>query len=162
MKFNINNNYLKLNSQIYILKQMETNSEQNTEQNNEKSTEKLSNPVVSTKEELVTNIREWIKIDNEISKLKEDIKDKINKKKSLTNNLVNVMKHNSIDCFDINGGALMYKQKKTKKAISCKFLLTELQKYYKDQPELAKEITKHLLDNREESVKEEIKRKIDK
>ena len=137
---------------------METNKEQNTEQNNEKP----SNQVVSTKEELVTNIKEWIKIDNEILKLKADIKDKINKKKSLTNNLVSVMKHNSIDCFDINGGALMYKQKKTKKAISCKFLLTELQKYYKDQPELAKEITKHLLDNREESVKEEIKRKIDK
>ena len=137
---------------------METHTEEKLEQN----TEKPSNPVVSTKEELVTNIREWIKIDNEIVKLKADIKDKINKKKSLTNNLVSVMKHNSIDCFDINGGALMYKQKKTKKAISCKFLLIELQKYYKDQPELAKEITKHLLDNREESVKEEIKRKIDK
>jgi hypothetical protein len=128
----------------------------------QQNTNKITNPVVSTKEELVTNIREWIKIDNEISKLKADIKDRTNKKKTLTDNLVTVMKQNSIDCFDINGGALMYKQKKTKKAISCRFLLAELQKYYKDQPELAKEIAKHLLDNREESVKEEIKRKIDK
>jgi hypothetical protein len=134
---------------------METNMETNT-------IEKLTNQAVSTKEELVNNIREWIKIDNEISKLKADIKDRINKKKTLTDNLVNVMKQNSIDCFDINGGALMYKQKKTKKTISCKFLLTELQNYYKDQPKLAKELAKHLLDNREESIKEEIKRKIDK
>jgi len=139
---------------------METNIEQN---NNIKiSTEKSAQPVVSTKEELVINIREWIKIDNEISKLKTDIKDRTNKKKLLTDNLVNVMKNNSIDCFDINGGALMYKQKKTKKPISGKFLLAELQKYYKDQPEVAKELAKHLLDNREESVKEEIKRKINK
>lgn len=118
--------------------------------------------VSSAKEELVSNIREWIKIDNDIAKMKADIKDKTNKKKTLTENLVTVMKQNSIDCFDINGGALMYKQKKSKKPISCKFLLEELQKYYKDQPDLAKELTKHLLDNRLETVKDEIKRKIDK
>jgi len=116
----------------------------------------------SSKEELVSNIREWIKIDNDIAKMKADIKDKTNKKKTLTENLVVVMKQNSIDCFDINGGALMYKQKKSKKPISCKFLLEELQKYYKDQPDIAKDLTKHLLDNRVETIKDEIKRKIDK
>ena len=88
----------------------------------------------STKEELITNIKEWIKIDNDIAKLKTDIKEKTNRKKSLTENLVVVMKSNAIDCFDINGGALIYKQKKTKKPISAKYLLAELQKYYKDQP----------------------------
>ena len=72
------------------------------------------------------------------------------------------MKGNSIDCFDINGGALLYKQTKSKKTISGKFLLAELQKYYKDQPELATELTKHLLENREEVIKDEIKRKINK
>ena len=116
----------------------------------------------SSKEELVANIREWIKIDNDIAKMKADIKDKTNKKKTLTENLVVVMKQNSIDCFDINGGALMYKQKKAKKQISGKFLLEELQKYYKDQPDIAKDLTKYLLDNRVETVKDEIKRKIDK
>jgi hypothetical protein len=116
----------------------------------------------STKEELIATIKDWIKIDNDIAKLKSDIKEKNTKKKILTNSIVSVMKTNSIDCFDINGGALMYKQKKTKKPISAKFLLTELQKYYNEQPEVAKELTKHLLDNREESIKEEIKRKINK
>ena len=116
----------------------------------------------STKEELISTIKEWIKIDNDITKLKIEIKEKNNKKKTLTDNIVSVMKKNSIDCFDINGGALMYKQKKTKKPISAKFLLSELQKYYKEQPEVAKNLTQHLLDNREESIKEEIKRKINK
>jgi hypothetical protein len=72
------------------------------------------------------------------------------------------MKNNSIDCFDINGGALVYKQKKSRKTISGKFLLTQLEEYYKDSPELAKEIAKKVLDNRIEVVKDEIKRKIDK
>jgi hypothetical protein len=116
----------------------------------------------STKEELITNIKEWIKIDNDIAKLKTDIKEKTNKKKSLTENLVVVMKSNAIDCFDINGGALIYKQKKTKKPISAKYLLAELQKYYKDQPDIATDLTKQLLDNRELSIKDEICRKINK
>jgi hypothetical protein len=116
----------------------------------------------STKEELITNIKEWIKIDNDIAKLKTDIKEKTSRKKSLTENLVVVMKSNAIDCFDINGGALIYKQKKTKKPISAKYLLAELQRYYKDQPDVATDLTKQLLDNRELSIKDEICRKINK
>jgi hypothetical protein len=119
-------------------------------------------PKVSTKDELITNIKEWIKIDSDVAKLKLEIKEKTNKKKVITETLVNVMKSNSIDCFDINGGALVYKQKKTKRTISGKFLLSQLEEYYKEQPELAKEITKKVLENRVEVIKDEIKRKIDK
>ena len=117
---------------------------------------------LTTKEELIINIKEWIKIDADIIKLKSEIKERTNKKKLLTESLVNVMKGNSIDCFDINGGALIYKQKKTKRTISGKFLLSQLEEYYKNEPELAKEITKKVLDNRIEVVKDELKRKIEK
>jgi phage gpG-like protein len=122
----------------------------------------LEEKKVNTKEELIINIKEWIKIDSDITRLKTEVKEKTQKKKELTQSLVNIMKSNSIDCFDINGGALVYKQRKTKKTISGKYLLEQLEDYYKDQPELAKEITKKVLDNRGESIKEEIMRKIDK
>jgi hypothetical protein len=72
------------------------------------------------------------------------------------------MKTNKIDCFDVNGGALVYKTNKVKKPINGKTLLTVLQNYYKNDPKIAEEITKHVLDNREEQIKETIKRKIDK
>jgi phage gpG-like protein len=121
-----------------------------------------SKPKVSTKDELILNIKEWIKMDNEITKLKAEVKEKTNKKKELTESLVNVMKSNAIDCFDINGGALVYKQKKTRRTISGKFLLSQLEEYYKEQPELAREITKKVLDNRIQVVKDEITRKIEK
>ena len=38
----------------------------------------------TTKEELISNIKEWIKIDTDIIKLKAEIKDKTKKKKELT------------------------------------------------------------------------------
>jgi hypothetical protein len=130
--------------------------------NLEETKDQSIKPKLNTKDELIANIKEWIKIDNEITKLKAEVKDRTNKQKVLTESLVTIMKGNSIDCFDINGGALVYKKKKTKKSISGKFLLAQLEEYYKEQPELAKEITKKVLDNRVEVFKDEIKRKIDK
>ena len=117
---------------------------------------------METKEQLVNNIKEWIKIDNEIFKLKSEIKERTNTKKTLTENLVTVMKTNNIDCFDINGGALVYKKNKVKKAINGKTLLSALQNYYKNNVNIAEEITKHVMDSREEIIKETIKRKIEK
>jgi hypothetical protein len=117
---------------------------------------------METKEQLVSNIKEWIKMDTEIAELKAQIKDRNNKKKTLTENLVTVMKTNKIDCFDINGGALVYKTNKVKKPINGKTLLAALQNYYKTDPKIAEELTKHVLDSREEQIKETIKRKVDK
>jgi hypothetical protein len=115
---------------------------------------------MDAKEQLIQNIKEWIKIDNEINQFKSQIKERTNKKKTLTENLVNVMKTNSIDCFDVTGGALIYKKNKVKKPINGKTLLAALQNYYKNDVNLAEEIAKHVMDSREEQIKETIKRKI--
>ena len=117
---------------------------------------------METKEELVTNIKEWIKIDNEIAQLKKEIKDRNDKKKSLTGSLMSVMKKNQIDCFDINGGALVYKKSTVKKPINAKSLMSALSSYYQNEPSKIESLTKHILDNRDEQVKETIRRKIDK
>lgn len=114
---------------------------------------------MDTKEELISHIKEWIKSDNEIIQLKKELKQHTEKKKKLSESLMNVMKKNSIDCFDINGGALIYKQTKVKKPINKKMLLESLQNYYKNDNSIAEEITNHILDNREEHIKETIKRK---
>ena len=72
------------------------------------------------------------------------------------------MKTNQIDCFDINGGALVYKTNKVKKPINGKTLLSALKNYYKTDPNIAEELVKHVMDSREEQIKETIKRKVDK
>ena len=117
---------------------------------------------METKEQLINNIKEWIKLDNEIGKLNLEIKNRKNKKKDLTISLVETMKKNTIDCFDISGGSLIYKKNTVKKAINAKTLLTALKTYYKETPQVADDLTKHILNSREELVKETIQRKIDK
>ena len=122
----------------------------------------MVNNIMETKEELVTNIKEWIQVDNEIAQLNKEVKERKQKKKQLTDSLVNVMRNNEIDCFDINGGSLVYKKNKVKKPINGKSLMAVLSTYFEKDPTKAEELTKFVMDNREESVKETIKRKIDK
>lgn len=117
---------------------------------------------LETKEELITSIKEWIKIDNEILKHTKEIKDMKKKQKLLTNSLVNVMKNNQLECFDINGGKILYKKSKCKKPINTKSLLNTLKTYYNETPNKAEEITDYILKNREEVIKETIRRKLDK
>ena len=117
---------------------------------------------METKEALIANIKEWVKLDNEISQFKKEIKERNECKKKLTDNLITTMKNNDIDCFDINGGAIIYKQSKVKKPLSGKTLLEALKNYYKENETIAEDLTKHILDSREEKIKEVIRRKIDK
>ena len=114
---------------------------------------------INIKNDLILNIKEWIKMDNEITKLKIEIKEKINKKKELTEKLVLIMKNNSIDCFDITGASLVFKQTRVKTAINKKSLLVALQKYYINDQGKADEIVEHVLNTREEKIKETIKLK---
>ena len=117
---------------------------------------------METKDELIANIKEWIKIEGDIHKMQIDMKEKKARKKQLTESLMVVMKTNEIDCFDINGGSLVYKKNKVKKPITGKTLISTLQSYYANTPSKAEEVTKFILENREEQIKEVIKHKIDK
>lgn len=119
---------------------------------------------LETKEDLILNVREWVKIDSEIAAFKTEIKNRIAKKKMLTERLVAVMKKNEIECFDINGGAIVYKKTMTKRAINKKSLLATLNEFYKEtnNPEIAAELSQFILDNREVTTKETITRKIEK
>jgi hypothetical protein len=117
---------------------------------------------MQNKEELVGNIKEWLKIDNDVVKLKKEIRTRNEEKKKITESLMKIMKTNDIDCFDINGGSLVYKKNVIKKPINAKMLLNNLKNYYKDSPDMAEILSKYILENREEQVKETIKRKVNK
>lgn len=116
---------------------------------------------METKDQLVHHIKEWLSIDEEIKLLKKEIKVRQDKKKNLTNDLVEVMKTNEIDAFDINNGKLIYSKRKTKQAISKKLLLSSLQDIF-ETPEEVQKVTEHILDSRQEKIKEIIRRKTNK
>jgi hypothetical protein len=117
---------------------------------------------MSTKELLIKTIREWVKLDNEIRALKKEQTMRSNDKKELSSTLMNIMKDNEIDCVDIKDGQLCYTQKTVKKPITKKNLMAILSKYYKGDIEKANTITEFISTNREETIQENITRKINK
>lgn len=117
---------------------------------------------LETKEELVRTIREWVKIDNEIRALQREQTKRRNDKKRISEDLINVMKSNHIDCFDINDGQLLYTRKNIKKPITRNNLITILSEFYEGDIEKAVSLNDFIMENREEVVKETITRKLTK
>lgn len=115
---------------------------------------------METKGELVENIREWVKIDNEIRTLQKEINTRKDEKKKISAALMQTMKSNEIDCFDINNGQIQYVNKKVKKPMTKKVLFDVLTKYYDGDFLKANEMKDFIMDNREETNKESISRKI--
>uniref|UniRef100_A0A6C0FBF3 Uncharacterized protein n=1 Tax=viral metagenome TaxID=1070528 RepID=A0A6C0FBF3_9ZZZZ len=114
----------------------------------------------NTKEILVKNIRQWVKLDNEIRALKKEENQRKNEKKEINNTLIEVMKNHEIDCIDIKDGQLCYTKKNVKKPITKKALLNILAKYFEGDIEKAEEANEFILNNREEVIKESITRKL--
>ena len=118
----------------------------------------------AAKQELIKNIKEWLQLDTELSQLQKEIKLKKTRRKNLSDKLMSVMKSNQLECFDINDGSILYKKNVSKKPLTTKSLNTLLQKFYANTPAETQvdEITKFVMDNREEQVRETIKRKMNK
>lgn len=116
---------------------------------------------MTTKEVLVNSIKEWIQNDNDIKELQKEIKLRKDRKKMISDKLVNIMKTNEIDCFDINDGKLIYTQSKVKASLSKKHITTCLEKYFKnsEDKEMIEDLSNFILDNRETKITETIRRK---
>jgi hypothetical protein len=119
---------------------------------------------MSSKEELVTIIKEWIENDEKVKEMQAIIKEYKNKKKNLTISLLNIMKTNEIDCFDINSGKIVYCKSKTKASLNKKTLIDSLEKFFKEKNNLninidVNSISDYILNNREIKINENIKRK---
>lgn len=117
---------------------------------------------MDTKEQLVSYVKDWISIDEEMKQLQSVMREKRQKKKELNDILVEIMKSNEIECLDTKDSKLLYSINKSKKPITKKMLLETLQKFYKNDENKASELASFILESREESVKETIRRKMDK
>tara|TARA_B100001093_G_scaffold520311_1_gene614550 strand:- start:4682 stop:5026 length:345 start_codon:yes stop_codon:yes gene_type:complete len=111
------------------------------------------------KQELIANVKNWITLDSEIKKLQKLMKEKRKEKKAYTESLVNIMRDNEIDCFDIQDGKLLYTKKKVKAPLSKKHLIASLGNYFKNNKDLITELSDFILNSREEKIKENIRRK---
>lgn len=112
------------------------------------------------KEELLNNVRNWITIDNEIRTLQKEQKTRKEKKKDITEKIITFMKSNDIDCFEVKDGNLSYVKRSVKKPINKKYLLEILGKYFDGDILKANNLNDFIMENREETVKETIIRKL--
>jgi len=117
---------------------------------------------VETKDQLVKIIKDWVKLDNEIRVIQNELNERKIEKKKTSNELIQVMKNHEIDCFQINDGKIQYKRQNIKKPLSNKILIKLLNDFYNGNEEKVAELNNFLIENREETIKENIVRKINK
>jgi hypothetical protein len=115
-----------------------------------------------TKEQLKDHLRQWVRVENEISTLTAEIKKRKLIHQQLSASLLSVMRQNEIDCFDIANGRIVYSKTKIRAPLSNGQLKSALTTYYKDDVEKANNLTEFLLSSRVEKTRESIKMKIPK
>lgn len=116
---------------------------------------------MATKEDLVENIKSWMKIDKEMKVLQKELKERRELKKTLSASLVDIMKTNDIDCFDITDGKLIYTKSKVKSALSKKHLDECLTQYFAQHPDIdPSEVREFILDKRTVKINEGIRHKV--
>jgi hypothetical protein len=123
----------------------------------------MSNDQDISKAELINIIKNWKQLDDELKAIQKEIKERKNKKKNLTEQLVKIMRSNEIDCFDINNGKLLYTQSKQKSSINKAYLLEVMSKYFQNDNSIEiDKVTDFILENRQVKIKEGIRCKLDK
>ena len=115
---------------------------------------------MESKDRLIKSIQDWVRLDNEIRKLKKETKTRVDERANISTGLMEIMRSSEIDQVDINNGKLIYSKKNVKKPITKKSLLTILAKYYEGDIGKAVEINTFITENREEATVEAIVRKI--
>lgn len=115
---------------------------------------------METKQQLISSLSEWVKIDNEVRKLKNEINTRKKNQKIISEGLIEVMKKNEIDEFELKDGKIMYCKKNVKKPITKKILLKILSNYYNGDLTKAIELNNYILSNQEEKEVEAIVRTI--
>ena len=115
---------------------------------------------MDSKDKLIKTIQKWVRLDNEMRTLKKEVNSRKTEQDKITKVLINMMKSNEIDEFNINNGKLSYSNRTVKKPITKKNLLEILSKFYNGNTQQASEINQFILDNREDVVVEKLVRKI--
>lgn len=105
---------------------------------------------------LLQMVKEWVTNDQEIRLLQKQQTKYRAENKKISVQLVEIMKQNSIDCFDIKQGKIVYKKRNMKKPISKTELLRLLTTYFQGDEIKANDVNHYISENRDIVVKETI------
>ena len=103
-------------------------------------------------------IVKWLQYDTKITEYQKQIKALNKEKKALSDSLTEIMKDTNKDVFNVkNVGQIVYTKKEVPKGINQKYLTRVLSEYYDAKPETATELFNYIMENREISIRENIK-----
>ena len=105
------------------------------------------------------SVKNWLQIDNEIKQLQKEIKKRRTMKKQITDQLIDTMKNNDIDVMNIPDGRLVKTTNRVKAPLSKKHLIQSLLIYFKEDQDMVKNLSSHIMDTREVKVVERIQKK---
>ena len=115
---------------------------------------------MATKEDVVACIKQWLQIDRELKVLQKEVKIRREQKKEAASALVEIMKDNDIDCFDISEGKIIHTQNRSRAPLSKQHLLKALDDYFAENPTIeAESVGKYVLDTRAVKTKDDIRHK---
>jgi hypothetical protein len=113
-----------------------------------------------SKDILIDIVKKWVLLDNQINQLNKTLKQLKTDKKNINLEMIDVMKQNEIDIFDLKDGQIQYKKETKRVPLSQKRLLMILSKHPQLGEEQANALNDYVYQNREEITKESIIRKI--
>jgi len=113
------------------------------------------------KEQLKSNVKTYLEIDDQIKALNKAIAERRKQKTKLNDEILNTMKQFEIDNMNTKNGRLIYSVTKTSKPLNKTSLLKGLNIYFNNE-DTSKAVTKIVLDNREKVEKVKLRRTINK
>ena len=111
--------------------------------------------------EFKDNIRQWIKLEDDLITLTNAMKDIKKKKNELSDIILKFMENNNLKHLNTNDGKIQYTKTSINKALNKNLLLEKLSIYLKDDNK-GNSAVDFILDNREKTEKVTLKRSIKK
>ena len=120
------------------------------------------NQIQFLREKLQKEVKSYIEIDDKLKALTKATKDYRKTKVELSQSILETMKKFEINDMNIKSGKLTYNEKKTKKPLNRKNMLSGLTLYFKEDVDKATDCSMFVLDNRDDVTKVALKRTINK
>jgi len=121
-----------------------------------------NNQIQFLREKLQKEVRHYIELDDKIKALNKAAKEYRKTKEELSESILETMKKFEINDMNIKSGKLTYNERKTKKPLNKKTLLNGLTLYFREDVEKAKDCSAFVMDSREDVVKTNLKRTVNK
>ena len=113
------------------------------------------------KNKFKSDVKEYLEIDDQIKAINKALKLRRDKKKLLSESILENMNKFQINFMNIKNGKLTYSESKRKEPLNKKNLITGLNNYFNNDVE-SKRVSKLVLDSRKDVVKVTLRRTINK